>query len=316
MNYKYKVTVCLCTYNRGYLVRDAINRVFEQDFQGFELIVVNDGSTDDTKELLESIESHYNNLKVINNQTNQGLSFSRNVAIKQASGEWFTFIDDDDGWALNYISEMHQNVNSNQGDCVFCGSLNRGVESYFEPLSIPLKSALLKGFTPPIGAQMYRTSNLKDIGGYNEEVKSGVDHDLWIRLSASELEPKAIFIPFALVRPDMHKLAHSNKMTLNIDKRVPGIASSLHIWEPQLKKIGGEEFYYHFISEYRYYLQSRFVDSFVKNKDFLIIKKLLSHNLTNRKLFVFLLRYTEGVVVRALNKRRKKIKIKPLFKSY
>jgi glycosyltransferase involved in cell wall biosynthesis len=314
-----KITVCLCTFNRDYLIKNAVERVLSQDFVDFELIVVNDCSTDNTFAILQELEKNHSKLKVINNDENMGLAFSRNEAINNSSGLWFTFIDDDDSWKSDYLSSMYSGVTIAGGDCIFCGNSNNGIDSYFEEKVIDLKLALLYGFTPPVGAQMYRTKSLEKISGYNPLIKSGVDHDLWIRLANLEENIIAIFTPLVLVMPDTHKLKHSSKMTLNPENRIPGIANSLVLWSEQLENIGGQEFKKHFINEYRYYLQRRFFNSFLKSKDFLILSSVLRYDLTNKNKLKFFIRYIYSSRTKIISKvitSKLNNKIKPLFRSF
>lgn len=314
-----KITVCLCTFNRDYLIKNAVERVLAQDFTDFELIVVNDCSTDDTLTILQELATIHSKLKVINNDENKGLAFSRNEAINTSSGSWFTFIDDDDSWETDFLSSMYRGVTISGGDCIFCGNSNNGINSYFEEKVIYLKSALLQGFTPPVGAQMYRTKSLEKIGGYNPLIKSGVDHDLWIRLANLEENTIAIFTPLVLVLPDTHKLKHSSKMTLNPENRIPGIANSLGLWSDQLENIGGQEFKKHFTNEYRYYLQCRFFNSFLKSKDFVILSSVLKYDLTNKNKLKFFIRYIYSSLTKIISKvttSKFNNKIKPLFRGF
>jgi glycosyltransferase involved in cell wall biosynthesis len=88
------VSVIITTFNRSALVVEAIESVLAQDFRDFELIVVNDGSTDDTREVL----ARYGERIRCIHQANAGLNAARNAAIDNARGEFFALLDDDDLW--------------------------------------------------------------------------------------------------------------------------------------------------------------------------------------------------------------------------
>ena len=88
-----KVSIVISTYNRSSYICEAIDSVLKQDFKNFEIIVVDDGSTDNTKEVL----SKYKNIRYIY-QENNGRSEARNAGIKAASAEYVAFLDDDDIW--------------------------------------------------------------------------------------------------------------------------------------------------------------------------------------------------------------------------
>lgn len=96
-----KVSVIIPTYNRGYLIREAIDSVLKQDFKDFEIIVVDDGSTDNTKEVL----SNYENIRYIYQQ-NKGRSEAKNTGIRAARGAYIAFLDDDDIWLSNKLEKQ------------------------------------------------------------------------------------------------------------------------------------------------------------------------------------------------------------------
>ncbi len=90
-----KVSIIIPTYNRAHLVKRAIYSVLNQTFKNFELIVVDDGSQDNTKEVLESIDDL--RVKIIF-QENRGVSAARNKGIYESSGDIIALLDSDDEW--------------------------------------------------------------------------------------------------------------------------------------------------------------------------------------------------------------------------
>ena len=88
------VSVIIPTYNREWSLNRAIDSVLAQDYKNFELIVVDDGSTDATPELL----STYGDAIVMIRQENSGVSAARNRGVKEAAGELISFLDSDDYW--------------------------------------------------------------------------------------------------------------------------------------------------------------------------------------------------------------------------
>jgi len=88
------VSVVIPTYNRAHCLRDAMDSVFAQSFQDFELIVVDDGSTDETCEVVIA----YGDRVTLIRQENSGVSSARNAGIRISKGEWIAFLDSDDTW--------------------------------------------------------------------------------------------------------------------------------------------------------------------------------------------------------------------------
>ena len=87
------VSVVIPSYNRGWVVQEAIESVLGQDYDDFELIVVDDGSTDETRDILAA----YDNITVLE-QSNQGVSAARNKGVAHANGTFIAFLDSDDVW--------------------------------------------------------------------------------------------------------------------------------------------------------------------------------------------------------------------------
>ena len=90
------VSVIIPTYNRAHVLGRSIQSVLNQTFQDFELIIVDDGSTDDTESLVNRFSSK--KIKYVRHQGNQGRSVTRNTGIRLAKGDYIAFLDDDDEW--------------------------------------------------------------------------------------------------------------------------------------------------------------------------------------------------------------------------
>src|SRR5208283_692918 len=91
-------------YNRAYIVREAIESALAQSFHDFEIVIVDDGSTDNTRELIESIES--DKIWYTRHEKNRGCSAACNTAIEKARGEFVAFLDSDDCWNPDYLERM------------------------------------------------------------------------------------------------------------------------------------------------------------------------------------------------------------------
>ncbi len=96
------ISVIMPVYNAEKFLKDSIESVLNQTFKDFEFIIVNDGSTDNSLNIIESYIDKDSRIKIIN-QENSGVSVARNVGIKNASGEYIAFIDSDDIWVNNKL---------------------------------------------------------------------------------------------------------------------------------------------------------------------------------------------------------------------
>lgn len=98
------VSVIIPTYNRAHLIGGAIQSVLDQTYQDFEIIVVDDGSTDNTAEVVKSFNEQ--RIKCIRHDKNRGGSAARNTGIKAAKGEYIAFQDSDDEWFIEKLEKQ------------------------------------------------------------------------------------------------------------------------------------------------------------------------------------------------------------------
>jgi glycosyltransferase involved in cell wall biosynthesis len=110
------VTVVVPNFNGASYLKDSINSVLAQDYANIEIIVVDDGSTDESLEILESYDTKIKFIK----QSNKGSAAARNVGINLAKGEYIALLDSDDIWVENKISTQIRLLNSEGYDLVYC----------------------------------------------------------------------------------------------------------------------------------------------------------------------------------------------------
>jgi len=176
------VTVYMPTHNRAEMLETAINSVLAQSYQPIELIVVNDGSKDNTDDVLRRYEKEHG-IKVITNKTAKGACASRNLAIKAASGELITGLDDDDKFLPNHIAQLVKNFDSNYAfitSPVLENQGNRTIKRTLDTGIITLDDML---YYNKAGNQVLTlTERLKSIGGFDENLPAFQDYDIWLRL--------------------------------------------------------------------------------------------------------------------------------------
>lgn len=106
-----KVSVVVPAYNVGQHLDGCLKSIFKQKFKDFEVIVINDCSTDNTDEIITKYKNKYDNLKYIKNEVNLGVSASRNKGILECRGDYILFIDSDDILEPNMISDLYNTAN-------------------------------------------------------------------------------------------------------------------------------------------------------------------------------------------------------------
>ncbi len=120
-----KISILLPTYNRAHLVTRAIDSILNQTYQNFEIVIVNNGSQDNTKEVLQSYEKNPK-IKVLHLEKNRGYAGGFNYGLQFVRGEWFTEIGDDDlikEDALEKLIHIPENVDPNV-NAVTCNAIN------------------------------------------------------------------------------------------------------------------------------------------------------------------------------------------------
>ena len=110
------VSIIMPVYNAQTYIEQAINSVIEQTYQNWELIVINDGSTDQTKEKIECLQDKYNkySISIMNQKEKTGPAKARNLGLQKAQGEYIAFLDADDRWQENKLEKQITYMEENQ----------------------------------------------------------------------------------------------------------------------------------------------------------------------------------------------------------
>lgn len=182
------VSVILPTCNRAWSLQDAVDSVLSQDYTDIELIVIDDGSTDNTSELLE----RYGDRIVCLQQKNKGVSAARNAGIKESKGEYIALIDSDDVWDKRKISCQVDFFKANP-DAMICQTEEIWIRNgkrvnpkvkHKKPSGMIFEPSLNLCLVSPSAVMMRKT--LFEIKGYfNESFTVCEDYDLWLRVSST-----------------------------------------------------------------------------------------------------------------------------------
>ena len=267
------VTICIVTHNRDKKIINSINSVRRQSYSNIEIIVIDNNSNDNTQKVIMKLKNNDSRIKYYQLEKNYGLAYARNIGINSATGNYFTFIDDDDEWDKDIIKKfmIETKVNNNENIIYVCGN-RLNTYDLIPRYSGQLIDIVKKGYTPPVGGQFYPMHLILKVNGYNTNVRSGVDHDLWIRLCS--MNPKIKSIPEALAIPNIEN--DYQRMTKNIDQRVKGIIKSLEIWKDEYIDLLDEKQFNIFSDAYLSYLIVQCIKNKKYNKAKKIYKKLLN----------------------------------------
>jgi len=181
------VSVIIPTYNRGWTLRAAVDSVLAQTYRDFELIVVDDGSTDDTAEILQSYGPDIQVLR----QANAGVSAARNTGVRSAKGAFIAFLDSDDRWRPDKLG-VQVDFFASHPEAVICqteeiwirkGQRVNPKKVHQKPSGRIFKASLALCLVSP-SAVMLHKALFDEIGGFDETLPACEDYDLWLRVSA------------------------------------------------------------------------------------------------------------------------------------
>jgi glycosyltransferase involved in cell wall biosynthesis len=185
------VTVVVPTRNRWPLASlTALPSVLGQEDVVLELVVVDDGSSDETPARLADLAARDSRVHVLRNDTSQGVAAARNRGIAAASAPWIAFLDDDDVWSPRKLAAQLEAAERDGATWVFSGAIamtsaGEPLYEYYFPDPAIVREQLRRSAVVPAGASnvMSRTSLLRDLGGFDEHLSMLADWDMWIRLS-------------------------------------------------------------------------------------------------------------------------------------
>jgi glycosyltransferase involved in cell wall biosynthesis len=181
------VSVIIPTFNRSKKLIRAVRSVLKQTFRDFEIIVVDDGSRDDTYQV---IASYLPVVRYVRKEVNEGVSAARNSGIGRASAPWITFLDSDDYWLEDKLSVQMKYIEDNPG-ILACqteeiwirnGKRVNPRQRHKKPSGNIFTSSLKLCLVSPSSVALKR-SLFDEIGLFDETLPAAEDYDMWLRIS-------------------------------------------------------------------------------------------------------------------------------------
>lgn len=205
-----KVSVIIPTYNRRDLIQRALQSVFAQTYRDFEILVVDDGSTDDTGAVIGATPG----VRYLF-QENAGAAKARNLGIRQARAGLIAFLDSDDVWRPEFLETQVEVLDRNCEVALVCArsAVGKKTSRYF-----PLTQDLIVGDLYPklykesfmrTPAVVVRRSCLLAVGGFNETYPWSEDQDLWLRIAKQ------------------YRIAYVNRCLVSIGRQEDNISADL-----------------------------------------------------------------------------------------
>ncbi len=215
------VSIVITCYNYGHYLESCIKSVLDQTYQNFEVILVDDGSTDNTRNIVEPFldDSRINFIQ----QNNCGQANAKNRGIKQSRGAYIAFLDADDMWHSEKLAKQIPLFADPKVAVVFSramyideygNDLNLEITSfnkYIQPKEGRVLKHLLFDNFIPFSSAVVRRELIKD--GFNEKIKMGIDWELWLKLSINHEFRE---VPEKLL---LYRMGHPGQMSKNMIER-------------------------------------------------------------------------------------------------
>lgn len=182
---KYKVSIIMPTFNRENIISNAIYSVINQSFKNFELIIIDDGSTDGTERFIKDKFSQYFEINKIRyfKLNHQGVSAARNVGLKNSDGNIIAYLDSDNQWNSEFLSIMIAKLDESESDSAYCGVMvnNRVTNKDYVLNQAFNRKQLLDNNFIDLNSFIHKKRLYELKGGFDEKLTRLVDWDLIIR---------------------------------------------------------------------------------------------------------------------------------------
>ena len=184
-----KISVVMPNYNGAKWIRRSVFSVLNQSYENLELLVIDDGSDDDSVSILKKIGDPRVQIK---RENHRGVCAARNLGISTATGKYIAFLDSDDTWEKEFLEELHRAIEGSPSAALaYCGWQNLGLpgrrsEPFLPPdyEKVDKLEKWLEGCRWPIHAALTRRDVVVEAGGFDERYPTAEDYYLWLRIVA------------------------------------------------------------------------------------------------------------------------------------
>ncbi|WP_263834160.1 glycosyltransferase family 2 protein [Salinibacter sp.] len=250
------ITAIVTTYDRPKLARRAIRSVLAQVHTPTEILVVEDGTDSGVEAWLE--RGKHSTVQYIRHDRNKGLAAARNTGLERASGDYIAYLDDDDQWHRDRLKKqvaLLQQLPRDQRDQV--GVVYSLHETKYPDGTIvssegncnegQLRDAIVKQekLTTPPSSFLFRMTALKNIGGFDEQLSSSIDHDIWMALADAGYHAYYVDEPLVINSKEGH-----DSMVTDSAPRIKGVLQFAEKWRPVFQKWVGDRRGVEFIDRY------------------------------------------------------------------
>lgn len=230
------VSVIIPTHNRAEMLNRAIRSVLNQTFEDFEMIVVSDGSKDNTEQVVKSFDD--SRIRFLKHETLRGASAARNTGLRAAQGEYIAFLDDDDEWMANKLEVQTPVIQKSRPEV---GLVYAWMEYFENGKSVGVRAPELRGnvFVEMLDKQaiggcptiIIKREVIDNVGYFDESLPRGNDGDFIRRITKHY---QVDYVPEVLVKV---YLGHGDRISVNSKENIRNVVWAL---EKRLKDFEGE----------------------------------------------------------------------------
>ena len=185
-----KISILIATRDRAHLIGRAIESVLKQTFTDWEIIVADDASTDNTREIIDKLAMTNSKIKYLNSNTNVGIARISNKALREAKGEYIAILDDDDYWSdSDKLKKQVEFLEKNQeyigvgGGVIVVDKNNKELFRYLKPeTDDQIRKKMLFDNPMANSATLFRRSVAEKVGLYDESLRYSADRDFWLKI--------------------------------------------------------------------------------------------------------------------------------------
>jgi len=243
-----KVSVIIPTYNRAHFLSQAIQSVLAQTYSDYELIVVDDGSTDSTKDLIAPYAHQLNGRFKYIHQQHKNLPSARNTGIRHANGDYIAFLDSDDMWVSTKLEKQMNTIDKTGLALVHTGVKHVFLTKDKSPDLLPMPKKLAMNRKDYLGGESFMSMTMvvkKDalyqVNLFDENIPTTNDTDLWLRFT-KKYEIGCIAEPLVIIHKHDDNLAtrdmeqkYSDRITIyekELKEQHPEVPQ--HVWKRKL----------------------------------------------------------------------------------
>lgn len=226
------ISILVCNYNYEKYIEESLNSIINQDYDNIEIIVIDDGSKDDSVNIIESYINKNSKYKIYLHaeKKNKGICHGRNKAISTAKGEYFLFIDSDDTIPTNYVTKLYETSIIEKADVVYCDMKSFGYSKSMTNFpEYDAEELLLHNYLSI--SSLVKKKSIKD-HEFDVELnrKTLEDYDFWVGLSLMGLKfvkAKNIFLNYRIQKKSRND---------NTSDQVTRISNYIEVWKYIINK--------------------------------------------------------------------------------